>query len=224
MCVLGSTIIGLEEHAPENIDAAIEYAVGHDTEFHQFMLYTPVPGTPLYAEHVAKGTLLSDAERLPADSHGQYRFNFRHPHIHDGQETEFLLRAFRRDYEINGPSICRVARTTLRGWRRYKDHADRRIRKRFAFQARNLAFGHAGAVWAARRRFRSNPKLVAKLSRTLSEFYREFGLRSRLGAPLIGRILGFTLRREERRLRDGWTYEPPTFREVNQAMRAVETA
>ena len=30
--------------------AKIEYAIEHDTDFHQFMLYTPVPGTPLYKE------------------------------------------------------------------------------------------------------------------------------------------------------------------------------
>ena len=45
--VLGSSIIGLEEHTPENIDAVIDHAVGHNTDMHQFMLYTPVPGTPL---------------------------------------------------------------------------------------------------------------------------------------------------------------------------------
>ena len=28
----------------------IEHAIAHDTDFHQFMLYTPVPGTPLYCE------------------------------------------------------------------------------------------------------------------------------------------------------------------------------
>ena len=44
--VLGSTIIGLEDHTPENIDGVIEHAVRHDTDFHQFMLYTPLPGTP----------------------------------------------------------------------------------------------------------------------------------------------------------------------------------
>ena len=41
--VLGSTIIGLENHTPENIDEAIDYAARHDTDFHQFMLYTPDP-------------------------------------------------------------------------------------------------------------------------------------------------------------------------------------
>src|SRR5580692_3359530 len=44
--VQGSTIIGLEHHTPDNIIAEIEHAVSHDTDFHQFMLYTPVPGTP----------------------------------------------------------------------------------------------------------------------------------------------------------------------------------
>ena len=44
--------------APTTSTAAIDHAVAHDTEFHQFMLYTPVPGTPLYAEHRANGTLL----------------------------------------------------------------------------------------------------------------------------------------------------------------------
>ncbi len=84
--VLGSTIIGLEEHTPENIDEVIDHAVGHDTDFHQFMLYTPLPGTPLHAEHLGGGTLMSDDECPPADTHGQLRFNFRHPHIRNGEE------------------------------------------------------------------------------------------------------------------------------------------
>ena len=56
--VLGSTIVGFEHHTPENIAQEIEHAVAHDTDFHQFMLYTPVPGTPLYEEMVDQGRLL----------------------------------------------------------------------------------------------------------------------------------------------------------------------
>ncbi|MGA2498727.1 MAG: acyl-CoA dehydratase activase-related protein [Tepidisphaeraceae bacterium] len=78
--ILGSTIIGLETHTPENIDAAIDYAVSHETEFHQFMLYTPTPGTPLHAEMSKQGVLLSREEFAEADTHGQLRFNYRHPH------------------------------------------------------------------------------------------------------------------------------------------------
>jgi hypothetical protein len=43
-----ATIIGLEHHTPGNIEEEIERAVRHNTDFHQFMLYTPVPDTPLY--------------------------------------------------------------------------------------------------------------------------------------------------------------------------------
>ena len=50
----------------------------------------------------------------------------------NGEETEYLLRAFRRDFEVNGPSVTRIARTLLRGWlalegppRRARARADR---------------------------------------------------------------------------------------------------
>ena len=56
--VQGSTIIGLEHHTPANIAAEIEHAIGYQTDFHQFMLYTPVPGTPLYQEIAQQGRLL----------------------------------------------------------------------------------------------------------------------------------------------------------------------
>ncbi len=77
--VLGSTIIGLENHTPENIDEAIEHAVRHDTDFHQFMLYTPVPGTPLHADLTAKGLMKDESEYHPSDIHGQLILNYRHP-------------------------------------------------------------------------------------------------------------------------------------------------
>ncbi|MCA9261222.1 MAG: cobalamin-dependent protein, partial [Planctomycetales bacterium] len=77
--VLGSSIIGLENHTPDNIDEAIEYAIGHDADFHQFMLYTPIPGTPLHAEHAERGDLKGPMELSIADVHGQFVFNYKHP-------------------------------------------------------------------------------------------------------------------------------------------------
>ena len=216
--VLGSTIIGLEEHTPENIDTAIHHAVSHETDFHQFMLYTPIPGTPLHAEHKADGTLLPLGEMSYADTHGQYKFNYRHAHIKDGQETEFLLRAFRRDFEVNGPSVVRLTRTTLKGWQRYKNHPNKAIRERFAADSRDLATTYAGVLWASRHWFRDNVTLSTKISRILKDIYSEFGLKSRLAAPLVGRYLRFTMAREDRRLRRGKTYEPPTLCETKQAV------
>ena len=126
--LLGSTIIGLEHHTPANIDEEIEHAVAHETDLHQFMLYTPVPGTPLYYEMLEQGRLL-DVDL--ADIHGQHAFNFRHAAISREQSTRSLAHAFQRDFERNGPSLFRICRTTFAGWMRYKNHPDRRVRERF---------------------------------------------------------------------------------------------
>jgi radical SAM superfamily enzyme YgiQ (UPF0313 family) len=222
--ILGSTIIGLESHTPDNIDEAISYAVEHDTDFHQFMLYTPVSGTALYEEHRKNGTLLSEQEVSIADTHGQLRFNYRHPHIRDGQEGEFLLRAFRRDFEANGPSVVRLVRTTLAGWKRYKDHPDARIRRRYAREAESIGTVHAGVAWAARKWLRARGAETWPAAALLKQIYAEFGWRSRILAPVIGRVLRFTARREERRLAGGWTYEPPTIYEKNPRALDLEKA
>ncbi len=196
--VLGSSIIGLENHTPENIDQAIDYAVSHNTDFHQFMLYTALPGTPLHKELQEKGLLLSETEMPLADSHGQYRFNHRHPHIQAHQEEELLQEAFRRDFEKNGPSLHRLIRTTLRGWLRYRDHADQRIVRRYAREVEPLRTTYAAAVWAMRKWYRDNPAIEAKMSVLLRQLYKAFGWKTRLIAPLIGRYVYFSMQREEK--------------------------
>jgi len=208
--VLGSTIIGLENHTPDNIDDAIEYAVSHDTDFHQFMLYTPIPGTALYQEHKARGTL--DPEVPPADFHGQFHFNFRHPAISRSQSGEFLLRAFRRDFEMNGPSLLRMTRTLLQGWKRYRNHPDARIRDRFRREVRHFSIKFGGAVWAMERYFRDrNRALAQKIRIVRKDIQAEFRLKAKVLGAISGGFLRYRIWAEERKLRSGWTYVPPTF-------------
>jgi hypothetical protein len=219
--VLGSTIIGLENHTPENVDSVIDYAVRHDSDFHQFMLYTALPGTPLHAELSGQGLIKDESEAPPSDHHGQLKFNYRHPHIRDGQETEFLLRAFRRDFEINGPSVVRAIATTLKGWMRFKNHDNPRIRSRFKWEARDLIKHGVPMVAACIDYFSDNPALVARLSNLLSELILEFGDEATHYVKIAGPFVLEKIREEEQRLNDGWTYEPPTFYEHNNAWQAV---
>jgi len=213
--VLGSSIIGLENHTPENIDAAIDYAVRYDTDFHQFMLYTPIPGTQLHAELSAKGMMKDESEFHPGDIHGQLIFNYRHPHIKHGEEADFIVRAFQRDFEVNGPSVMRIVRTTLAGWKRYKNHPDLRIRRRYQWEARELSTTFSAVVGATRLYYRDNPRMYAKANLLLQELFAEFGLKSRFYATVGGRYVLHTIRQEEKRLARGWTYEPPTCYETN---------
>ncbi len=219
--VLGSSIIGLEDHSLENIDRVIAHSVHHRTDFHQFMLYTPIPGTALHAELSAAGRIRADAECDPADVHGQSVFNYRHPWLPPGSEAELMVRAFTREFDENGPSVVRIAETTLAGWRRYHSHPDARVRNRFAWEARPLRTEYAALVAAARLYFRDRPAIHAKLDRLLGELIHEFGWKSRLAATFGGRFLCWTAQREAARLARGWTYEPPTFYEVNEAAAAL---
>ncbi len=219
--VLGSSIIGLEHHTPENIQAIIDDAIAHDSDFHQFMLYTPIAGTPLYAQHQAQGTLIPESELPPADVHGQYRFNYRHPHIHDGREGQFLLDAFNRDLAVNGPSLARLIRTTLDGWLRYKKSPDRRIRERFAQRAKVLRTTYAGAVWAMAQWYRDDARIGGQMRALLARLYREFGWSTRIVAAVVGRYLYRMMKKEDLRLAQGWTYEPASFYEHNAAALAL---
>ena len=163
-----------------------------------------------------KGTLLSTSEVPEADAHGQFVFRHIHPYLKKGQETQALLKAFARDFTVNGPSVVRIARTMLQGWQRYKNHADLRIRERFRWESKDLRIAWISALWASKRWFRKDPELKKKISLVLKDFRREFGLRARLVAPFGGRIVWLRLKREAKRLQRGWTYEPPTFYETNE--------
>ena len=56
------------------------------------------------------------------------------------------MRAFQRDFEVNGPSMVRIVRTTLAGWKRYKNHPDPRIRRRFAWEVEGMATTYSAVV------------------------------------------------------------------------------
>jgi radical SAM superfamily enzyme YgiQ (UPF0313 family) len=210
--VQGSTIIGLEHHTPDNIVSEIEHAVSHDTDFHQFMLYTPVPGTPLYQQMSEEGRLLTDVDY--ADVHGQFKFNFKHAAISREDSKRFLDWAFWRDFQLNGPSLYRISRTLLAGFKRYKDYPDARVRERFTREMGKLSGVYSSALWAMERQFRKVDLNVSEQIRELRhEFKQESGFLSRMLPALLGPVLLWTTRREERRLARGKTYEPPTILE-----------
>lgn len=208
--VHGSTIIGLEHHTPENIDAEIAHAVAHETVFHQFMLYTPVPGTPLYRQVEAEGRLIEGVDL--ADIHGQYRFNFRHAAISPEQSKTFLDRAFRRDFDVNGPSLFRLMRNMLVGWRRYRDDPDPRVRARVAAEARQLGRGHGAVLWAMERYLRDSSRDMSERVRELRlQVEREVGGVARAVDHVLGPVMLWSARREMRLAPAGRRLEPRTF-------------
>jgi len=208
--LLGSTIVGLEHHTPQNIRDEIDSAIAHRTDFHQFMLYTPVPGTPLFQQMTEEGRMLSGVD--PADIHGQFKFNFQHAHISRDESKRLLDWAFQHDFEVNGPSIFRICETMFAGWRRHKNHPDPRVRERFRWEIKSLRTTYSAALWAMEKRLRSsNPHVSERVHRLRRDVDKEFGLGSRLWGHGVGPVLYLSSIREDKRLANGVTYEPPTF-------------
>ena len=207
--VQGSTIIGLEHHTNDNLPDEIEHAVGHDTDFHQFMLYTPVPGTPLHAEMEKAGRMLPHVDR--ADIHGQYKFNFRHEHIGRDASKSWLDYAFQRDYDVNGPSLFRMMRTMFTGWQRYGRDVDARVRARVTRDAQLLRGAYGAALWTMEHYLASNPEVSARIRALRRDIEREFGGMSRIVNRAAGQVLLWTSRREAAAFPAGRPQEPRTF-------------
>jgi radical SAM superfamily enzyme YgiQ (UPF0313 family) len=207
--VQGSTIVGMEHHTPENLPAEIDHAIAHDADCHQFMLYTPVPGTPLYAQMRQEGRLLEAVDL--ADIHGQYKFNFRHAHVDRDASKSWLDLAFRRDYEVNGPSLYRLMRTTFAGWRRYANDSDERVRARFAREAEGLRRGYGAALWAMERYLAERPEISRRIRDLRRQMEHEFGAVSRIVNGVTGRALLWSARREAVKYPAGRPLEPRTF-------------
>jgi radical SAM superfamily enzyme YgiQ (UPF0313 family) len=208
--VLGSTIVGLEHHTPDNIAQEIEHAVLHDTDFHQFMLYTPVPGTPLYEEMVDQGRLLADVDL--ADIHGQDHFNFQHAAIPREESKRLLDWAFRLDYERNGPSVYRLAKTMLEGWKKYRHDPDPRVRERIRDAGRGLRGGYGAALFAMEQYLReSNVEVSRKIRALRKEMEQELGVAQRWFDRAAGPALLWLARRDARKYPHGKRLEPMTF-------------
>jgi hypothetical protein len=208
--VHGSSIIGLEHHTPDNIGIDIDHAVAHDTVFHQFMLYTPMPGTALYAQVQAQGRLLPDVDL--ADIHGQFKFNFEHPAISRDESKSLLDLAFRLDYERNGPSLYRLMHAMYRRWQRYRHDADPRVRARVGVAAGQLRAGYGAVLWAMEQYLRqSNPTVSERIHALRRETEREFGVFTAALNRALGPALQWAARRDADRYPAGQALEPRTF-------------
>ena len=105
----------------------------------------------------------------------------------------------------------RICRTTLAGWKKYKDSPDARVRERFEWEVRSVKTAYSGLLWAMERRLRRTNQTVSEQVRALrQELGREFGLVSKVAGRVLGPWLLWMSRREEKRLAAGFTYEPKT--------------
>ncbi|MBN2719260.1 MAG: cobalamin-dependent protein [Deltaproteobacteria bacterium] len=112
--VLGSGILCMDHHTPENIQEDIDFMIGIEADTVQFMLFTPLPVTGLYRRLQKQGLIKED---LPFEEwHGQKMLNWNHPAFPGDLAEQTLKGAFQREFETNSSTIYRIIETATRGY------------------------------------------------------------------------------------------------------------
>ncbi|MBF0253119.1 MAG: radical SAM protein [Candidatus Omnitrophica bacterium] len=211
--VLGSTIIGMDHQDSRDVKKTINNAVKYNTDFHQFMLYMPLPGTPLYNDFMGKDLLFNAKNFDLADAHGQYKFNYKHPLIESGKENNLLLEAFKMDFIKNGPSVIRFFETLLNGWEKYSNSENKRIQAIIKDRADIFIHILPGLIKSVQTYYRKNLKTEWPLGNIQKRAWSHASPLDKLIAPLIGAWIKIMMVLETRRILKGLAPEPPTFYE-----------
>lgn len=126
--VMTSVILFQEHHDKETIWEDIDFACELNSDYVQFMQLGPIPGTKLYEDYLKEGKLLLD---IPfEEQHGQDKIWFKHPSFSLDDSKHFLIKAFQKEYEVNGASFVRMIETSRQGYQHSLGHYNPHIRQR----------------------------------------------------------------------------------------------
>lgn len=204
--VLGSAILFLDHHTRENIQEDIDFTINLHTDFVQFMELGPLPGTALYKEYDAAGRILANVPF--EDWHGQDKIWFSHPNFSRSETHDYLRDAFRQDYERQGPSLLRLADTSLRGYRTMKYHEDPRLhgmQSRLASRCKALRM-----LFRASKTFSENSKTIEMVAYLEDQYGKEFGPMSMTECLLSMAVQIFAWKEKKFSLLEGKMRQPPT--------------
>lgn len=131
--VLSSLILGIPYQTEEIAKKEFAGLMADGPALSQFLIYGPTPGTPFYESVVSQGllnrTLASDRAKYYRKCTGftaMVNHPFMQPHEIEALQEEF----YQQDFRLLGPSIFRVARIKLNGYKKYKDHANPLLREK----------------------------------------------------------------------------------------------
>ena len=195
--VLGSTILGFPHHHAEDVDREIEHALSYGCTYNQFMLYVAMPGTPLWKQMKSEQRLKQD---FPwSDIHGQQVQNWHHPFLSDAVITQKIDHAFKRDFEVLGPSILRMIQTHYDGYRNTADWDHELVQMRRAMTRKKFPF-YAMLLEGMRRNLRSIGNSAHEQAGNLRDrLIEECGWKARLSAMVGGPYVAHRLKAEQRR-------------------------
>jgi radical SAM superfamily enzyme YgiQ (UPF0313 family) len=203
--VLASSILFLEHHTKENICEDIDFAIGLNPDFTQFMQLGPMPQTKLYLDYKAEGKLIEDVPYQ--EWHGQHRIWFKHPHFTSEESEVYLRDAFKKEFEMLGPSILRIAETMVSGLASpiYKTDDPLLLQRREKLLAKSKAYYYAltAIQWEM-----PTQRMREQAARVMELFKAQLGPRTPIHWAAGGVVFALTEAAKLRVNRAGYAHNP----------------
>lgn len=203
-----SMIIGLEHHTPENIKSDLDFHMSLEPGMSQFMIYTAIPGTPLYDCLNKEGRILE----IPWHKVDGFLSNFKHQHMTQEQISEMQNYCFKTEYETLGPSVFRFVKNSYKGYLRFRDseipiqQARARVFERYCRQS--LPLFEVGIQYAP------NDKVRGMILELQEKFNETFGGMNN-GQKILSRLAKISAKVNQKMLDRGeWILQPRLERKV----------
>ncbi|MBF0206258.1 MAG: cobalamin-dependent protein [Oligoflexia bacterium] len=139
--VLASMILGIPYQDEAIVRKEFAQLIADRPTLTQYLIYGPTPGTPFYQEVVRNDQLVevfkNDRVRYYKSCTGFYSM-VKHPFMPNSRIEELQKEFYRKDFELLGPSILRVAESKINGYHRYKNHSSPLLQQK-ALEFRNKA-------------------------------------------------------------------------------------
>ena len=204
--VILSSILLVDGHTRENIEADISDHLACRPTFSQFAFYSPLPGTPLFDRMKAAGRILT---AIPYEEwHAFKQPWFVHPEFDLIAAEKIQQQAYDSDFYALGPSLMRYIRTDFQGWRFLKDAPQAHLAARAVDIAGNMRAYRV--LLLAMRRLLPRPAMRQSAAELLADIESAFGpatafeKTAAIGVRLFGRF------REFRTRLAGDALQPPT--------------
>lgn len=142
--VLSSMIVGIPYQTEEIARREFAGLMADKPALNQFLIYGPTPGTPFYEKVLSSGSLndelLNDRTKYYKQCSG-FTAMVKHPFMQPSKIEALQEEFYNQDFKLLGPSIFRIARVKLNGYKKYKDSNNPLLRKKaVAFRAKLAKF------------------------------------------------------------------------------------
>jgi radical SAM superfamily enzyme YgiQ (UPF0313 family)/anti-anti-sigma regulatory factor len=164
-----SMVLGYDFHTEETIWQDIDYLLSMESTFNQFMLYTPLQGTPLYNMASKENRILD----LPWKDFDGFHFTMKHPNFTPQRMEEIQREAFALGFHKLGPSIFRSLMVNFKAYQRFKHSSSPILKRRAAYHRDTCCYSLP--LFPAAIKYAPNKEIQNKLTEQQNTFCAEFG-------------------------------------------------